>query len=57
MTTEEPVGDRMVTFNENSNVGEVARALNILGATPRDIIAIFQALKSAGSLRAELIII
>jgi len=57
VTTVEPLQDRMVTFNENNNVGEVARALNMLGATPRDIIAIFQALKSAGSLRAELIII
>ena len=56
-TTEAPPRDRMVAFNENTNVGEVARALNMLGATPRDIIAIFQALKSAGSLRAELIII
>ncbi|MBN1290299.1 MAG: flagellar basal body P-ring protein FlgI [Candidatus Latescibacteria bacterium] len=53
----EPVGDRMVTLNETANVGEVAKALNLLGATPRDLIAIFQALKSAGSLRAELVII
>lgn len=57
MPGEEPVGDRMVTFDEQANVGEVARALNVLGATPRDIIAIFQALKHSGSLRAELIII
>ena len=48
--------ERMVSFNETANVGEVARALNLLGATPRDLIAIFQALKSAGSLRAELVI-
>lgn len=54
---EEPVGDRMVTLDESANVGEVAKALNLLGATPRDLIAIFQALKSAGALRAELIII
>ena len=37
-------------------VGELARALNALGVTPRDIIAIFQALKEAGALHAELII-
>ena len=54
---EEPLVDRMVTFDEQANVGDVARALNVLGATPRDIIAIFQALKHSGSLRAELIII
>lgn len=50
-------GDRMVTFGESANVGEVARALNLMGVTPRDLIAIFQALKRSGSLRAELIII
>ena len=37
--------------------GEVAKALNLLGVTPRDIIAIFQALKRMGSLRDELVII
>jgi flagellar P-ring protein FlgI len=39
-----------------SNVQEVAAALNSLKVTPRDIIAIFQALKEAGALMAELII-
>jgi len=50
-------GDRMVSFSESVNVGQIARSLNMLGVTPRDLIAIFQALKAAGSLRAELIII
>ena len=36
---------------------DVASALNKIGATPRDIIAIFQALKQAGALRSELIIL
>jgi len=36
---------------------DVAAALNKIGATPRDIIAIFQALKQAGALRAELVIL
>jgi len=35
---------------------ELARALNALGVTPRDLIAIFQALKQAGALHAELVI-
>jgi flagellar P-ring protein precursor FlgI len=38
-------------------VQDVARALNALRVSPRDIIAIFQALKEAGALKAELIII
>ncbi len=40
-----------------SNVQEVASALNSLRVTPKDIIAIFQALKEAGALIAEVIII
>lgn len=35
-------------------LGEVVRALNSLGVTPRDLIAILQALKSAGALKADL---
>lgn len=37
-----------------ANVGDLAHALNALGVTPRDMIAILQALKEAGALRAEL---
>ena len=36
---------------------EVARALNLLGVTPRDMVAIFQALKEAGALQCELTVI
>jgi len=39
------------------SIGEVVKALNALGVTPRDLIAIFQALKVAGALQAELEII
>lgn len=35
---------------------ELVRALNALGATPRDLISIFTALKRAGALQAELVI-
>jgi flagellar P-ring protein precursor FlgI len=38
----------------SATASDVARALNALGATPRDLIAIFQALKRAGALHAEL---
>lgn len=37
-------------------LGEVVAALNALGATPRDLVSIFTALKRAGALQAELII-
>jgi len=39
------------------SIGEVVRALNAIGVSPRDLIAIFQALKAAGALQAELEII
>jgi flagellar P-ring protein precursor FlgI len=44
----------LVPVGEAANVGDLAQALNALGVTPRDMIAIFQALKQAGALRAEL---
>lgn len=39
------------------SIGEVVKALNALGVSPRDLIAIFQALKAAGALQADLEII
>lgn len=48
---------RVVHMKGAVYLSQVARALNKIGATPRDIIAIFQALKQAGALRAELVII
>ena len=48
---------RVVHFQETVSLSDVAAALNSIGAAPRDIIAIFEALKQAGALRAELIVI
>jgi flagellar P-ring protein precursor FlgI len=36
------------------NIQEIVNALNAIGVSPRDLIAIFQALKEAGALQAEL---
>ena len=47
----------VMAFNGMATVQEVAHALNALKVTPRDIISIFQALKEAGALKAELVII
>jgi flagellar P-ring protein precursor FlgI len=46
-----------VTLNKNATVEDLIRVLNALGVTPRDTIAILEALKAAGSLQAELEII
>jgi len=50
-------GNNTVSIEGASNVQEVAAALNSLKVSPRDIIAIFQALKEAGALTGELVII
>jgi flagellar P-ring protein precursor FlgI len=47
----------VVALNGAATVQDVAKALNSLKVAPRDIIAIFQALKEAGALKAELVII
>ncbi len=47
----------LLDMNKGVSIGEIANALNAIGATPRDLIAIFQAIKAAGSLHGELIII
>ncbi len=48
---------RVVHLKGAVYISDVAKALNNIGATPRDIIANFKALKKAGALRAELIIL
>jgi flagellar P-ring protein precursor FlgI len=44
-----------VTLPELPTVEKVAASLNSLGVTPRDMMAIFQAMKQAGALHAELV--
>jgi flagellar P-ring protein precursor FlgI len=46
----------VVPLPEMPTVEKVASALNSLGVTPRDVMAIFEAMKQAGALQAELII-
>jgi flagellar P-ring protein precursor FlgI len=48
---------QLVSLEAGTTLESVVRALNALGATPRDIIAIMQALKAAGALRAELVVL
>jgi flagellar P-ring protein precursor FlgI len=45
---------KLVVLEDGTTLEAVTNALNALGATPRDIIAIVQALKAAGALRAEI---
>lgn len=62
--TTEVVDDTLLGVDESNGylvpvprvvtVAELAKALNAIGATPRDLIAIFNALKKAGALQATL---
>ncbi|MBT0663946.1 flagellar basal body P-ring protein FlgI [Geobacter pelophilus] len=47
----------LAIVREGASIGDVVRALNALGVTPRDLIGIMQAIKAAGALQAELSII
>jgi flagellar P-ring protein precursor FlgI len=48
---------RMFLFHAGVNLDEIVRAVNQVGAGPSDLVAILEALKQAGALRAELIVI
>lgn len=48
---------RLMVLSSGITVDEVVRALNSVGVTPRDLIAILQAIKAAGALQADLEII
>jgi len=50
-------GGAIVHLDGGAQLAEVVKALNLLGATPQDLISILQALKTAGALTAELEII
>ncbi len=52
--TEEKKGYLMEV--QGATIGELIKALNALGVTPRDLVAILQAIKASGSLKAELVL-
>ena len=47
----------LIQLPASTQLADVVRALNSLGATPQDLLAILQAIKSAGALNAELEVI
>jgi flagellar P-ring protein precursor FlgI len=48
---------KVLLVKGGASLAEVVKAMNSIGASPQDLLAILQALKAAGSLRAELEII
>ncbi len=49
--------NRMFLFKPGVELNEIVRAVNEVGASPGDLVAILEALREAGALRAELIVI
>ncbi len=50
-------GGQLIVLEQGASIGDVAAALNAIGATPRDLVAIFEALKAAGALYADLVVL
>ena len=49
--------NKLLLMPEGVTIGEVVRALNSIGASPRDLIAVLEAIRASGALQAELKII
>jgi flagellar P-ring protein precursor FlgI len=50
-------GGQFTLIEKGTTLSEIARALNSMGVSARDMIAIFQAIKEAGALQAELVVL
>jgi flagellar P-ring protein precursor FlgI len=50
-------GGSLITLPASARLADVVKALNSLGATPMDLLAILQAMKTAGALNAEIEVI
>ena len=53
--SQEPV--RMFKFSATTTLNDIVRAVNQVGAAPGDVMAVLEALKQAGALRADIIVI
>jgi flagellar P-ring protein precursor FlgI len=53
----EEKGSPMFDFNPGASLAEIVKAVNAIGASPADLVAILEALKQAGAMKAELIVL
>ena len=58
VTVKEPDARQLIQLPSGAGISlnEIVQALNCLGVTPRDLIAVFEALREAGALQAELVV-
>ena len=50
-------GNHVALFRGGASLSKIVDALNLLGVSPSDLVAILEALKQAGALRAEMVVI
>ena len=50
-------GSPMFAFAPGASLSEIVKAVNAIGAAPSDLVAILEALKQAGSMKAELVVL
>ena len=53
----EEAGGRVALFGGGASLSSIVDALNMLGVSPSDLVAILEALKQAGALKAEMVVI
>jgi flagellar P-ring protein precursor FlgI len=50
-------GNHVALFKPGASLSKIVDALNLLGVSPSDLVAILEALKEAGALKAEMVVI
>jgi flagellar P-ring protein precursor FlgI len=55
--TSDEQGDHVALFKGGASLARIVDALNLLGVSPSDLVAILEALKQAGALKAEMVVI
>ena len=57
ISVREEGGDHVALFRGGASLSKIVDALNVLGVSPSDLVAILEALKQAGALKAEMVVI
>jgi flagellar P-ring protein precursor FlgI len=56
ITVDDGQGKKLAVMDQGDSLRSLVRGLNALGVSPRDLITIFQSIKAAGALQAEVVV-